>query len=252
MERQIHRITHPFILVRAFITFIWIGISTVVYSCVCLVLNLFSSKAAYGIGKLWSQQILTVSGVKVKASGRENLEAHKKYTLICNHQSYMDIVALISSTPLRLSFVAKKELFRQPFFGWAIKALGHIPLDRSSARKARDSFTLAASRLRREDISLVLFPEGTRSPDGKTGEFKQGSFTLVIQAGQTVIPVAIQGSRNVLPKHSLLIRPGTIKIIYGSPIDIRPFKMTEKDKISRQVRQAIIDMIQIEELRTTS
>jgi 1-acyl-sn-glycerol-3-phosphate acyltransferase len=228
------------ITLRGMLTLLWVFISTGIYSPICIVLCLFSKKAGYAVGKLWSQQILAIGGVKVKVSGLENLNPYQKYAVIGNHQSNLDIQSLISIAPLYLYFMAKKELFNIPFLGWGLRALGHFPIDRRNARRTFETFSLATQRLRKKNyMSLVIFPEGTRSPDGKLGEFKKGSFTVVLDAGMPILPVIIRRSNEVLPKTSLLVRPGEISITFLKPIDIAPYQPNAKAELSQFVRETI-------------
>lgn len=228
------------IVFRGYLTLAWTFLSTGIYSLCCIAVSLFSRKAGYAIGKLWSRQILAVGGVTLNVRGLENIAPHAKYSVIGNHQSNLDIQSLISVTPLYLYFMAKKELFSIPFLGWGIRALGHFAIDRSNARKTFKTFSEAAQRLKRTPhMSMVLFPEGTRSADGTLGEFKQGSFTVVLEAGLPILPVVIQGAREVLPKESLLVRPGTINITFLKPIDISRWHAQDKAGLVQHVREAI-------------
>ena len=226
----------PAAVVRGTITLLWAVLSTCFYGPACIVVCWFSQKAGYAIGKLWSRQILAVGGVTVRVNGLENIAPRTKYAVIGNHSSNLDIQSLIAVTPLFLYFMAKKELFSIPILGWGMGALGHIPIDRANARKTYNTFAEAARRLRTtEHMSLVLFPEGTRSPDGTLGEFKQGSFTVVLEAGLPILPVAIQGTRLVLPKNSALIRSGAITITFLKPIDISSWPSKDKAGLTQHV-----------------
>ncbi len=228
------------ILFRGLVTFFWVLLSTAVYSPLCIVTCWFSQKAGYAIGKLWSQQILGVGGVTLRVRGLENIAPNTKYSVLGNHQSNLDIQSLISVTPLYLYFMAKKELFSIPLLGWGIRALGHFAIDRSNARKTFKTFSEAAQRLKHtKHMSMVLFPEGTRSVDGTLGEFKQGSFTVVLEAGLPILPVAIQGAYSVLSKKSVLVRPGTITITFLKPIDISNWPANDKAGLVQHVRESI-------------
>ena len=123
-----------------------------------------------------------------------------------------------------------------PFFGWGMAALGHVSIDRSSPRKARQSIDRGVDHLKRHYLSLILFPEGTRSPDGKLGQFKQGSFALGLAAGVNVVPLAIRKASERLPKKSLIVRPGIVYLDIGDPFD--PAGM-EKDILADKVRGEI-------------
>ncbi|MCD4812713.1 1-acyl-sn-glycerol-3-phosphate acyltransferase [bacterium] len=244
MSGKATRFKTPAIFIRAIIANCWSQFSIGLYSIPCIVVSLFSRNAAYAIGRLWSRHVLAVGGVRLEIRGKENLDPTKEYTFLSNHQSQLDIMALMSGTPRRLAFLAKKELFRTLFFGWGITALGMIPIDRRSPRRVRESFTRAAERVRAEPFSLLIFPEGTRSPDGRLQAFKQGSFTLVLEAGLEVVPVSIQGSHRILPKGVFGMIPGTITLTFAKPFDPRKYSAQQKQEISREVYAQITAMVQ--------
>jgi 1-acyl-sn-glycerol-3-phosphate acyltransferase len=135
--------------------------------------------------------------------------------------------------------MAKKELFRIPVFGWGIRVLGHLPVDRSRARKARESILAAVRKVRGEDISLLVFPEGTRSVTGELGEFKPASFALAIEAGVEVLPIALSGTHRILGKKSWRIRPGKIGLSIGMPISLDHNRGMSKKDLSEKVYEAL-------------
>jgi 1-acyl-sn-glycerol-3-phosphate acyltransferase len=219
---------------------LWAVASTVVYGTVTLCISPFNNRLARYIAHLWCIHLLFMCGVRVTTAGVEKLDSKERYVFISNHQSFFDIPVLYAGLPFSLSFIAKKELFFIPFFGWGIAAIGHIWIDRENARAARKSITRAISKLKRQCISLVLFPEGTRSITGQVGEFKRGSFTLALEAGVSVVPVSICGTRDVLPKKSTRFRPGTATLVIGDPILPADLSTLDKTKLSELVREKII------------
>lgn len=244
---QTTRYQSSMVYIRAMTTYVWSMLSIGLYSIPCIFLSFFSRKAAYAIGKLWCKHILLVGGVKLVVRGLGNIDPQKKYTFLSNHQSQMDIMSLMLATPQRLAFIAKKELFQTLFFGWGISALGMIPIDRRSARHARDSFTLAAKRVREESFSLLVFPEGTRSADGTLQPFKQGSFTLVLEAGLETVPVAIHGGHRILPKGAKGVLSGTIIVEFGKPFNPKTYSSQQKKEIAQSVYEQIHEMVQKQE-----
>ena len=141
--------------------------------------------------------------------GTERIRPGTSYVFLSTHQSYMDIPAMLGYLPAQLRIAAKKVLFRIPFMGWHLTRAGHIPIDRSSSAQAIASMQRAAAYLH-DGICAFIFPEGTRSRDGVLQPFKKGGFKLAIQAGVPIIPVTIIGSRQVLPRDSIIFRPGPI------------------------------------------
>jgi 1-acyl-sn-glycerol-3-phosphate acyltransferase len=219
---------------------LWAVISTVAYGSATLLASLFSNRLARVITHLWCIHLLFFCGIRVKTVGRDKLEGWERCVFIVNHQSYFDIPVLHAGLPYSLSFIAKKELFFIPFFGWGIAAIGHIWIDRENARAARTSITRAIAMLKRKNISLVLFPEGTRSITGEVGEFKRGSFTLAFEAGVPVVPVTICGTRDILPKRSGRFRPGIATLVIGDPIAPAELAGLDKTKLSEIVKERIV------------
>ncbi len=224
-------------LIRVPIFLLWVISSTIVYSIICILMCLVASSVSRYIGRLWTIHLLRMGGVKVVVDGLEKLDPSKRYVFISNHQSALDIPVIIAGLKHYVSFIAKKELFMIPFFGWGISALGHIRIDRSNPRKARSSLDKAVMRLKKLNTSLILFPEGTRSTDGQLGEFKQGSFALALMAGVQVVPLTIKDAMLRLPKKSWRINPGTIYLQIGDPIDVTP--QTTKAEICQKAYDAI-------------
>lgn len=224
-------------LIRVPIFLLWVISSTIVYSIICILMCLVASSVSRYIGRLWTIHLLRMGGVKVVVDGLEKLDPSKRYVFISNHQSALDIPVIIAGLKHYVSFIAKKELFMIPFFGWGISALGHIRIDRSNPRKARSSLDKAVMRLKKLNTSLILFPEGARSTDGQLGEFKQGSFALALMAGVQVVPLTIKDAMLRLPKKSWRINPGTIYLQIGDPIDVTP--QTTKAEICQKTYDAI-------------
>ncbi len=220
--------------------FAWAGVSTVVYGTIILLVCLFSNPLARAIAHLWCIHLLTVCGVRVNTRGLEKIHGVDRCVFIVNHQSYFDIPVLYAGLPYALSFIAKKELFFIPFFGWGIAAIGHIWIDRENARAARSSISRAIAMLKRKNISLVLFPEGTRSMTGEVGSFRRGSFTVALEAMVPVIPVSIRGTRDILPKKSGLVRPGKATLVIGDPVLPAQLSGLDKPALSAIVKERIV------------
>jgi 1-acyl-sn-glycerol-3-phosphate acyltransferase len=184
---------------------------------------------------------MALCGVRLQVTGREKLRSGERYLFFSNHQSALDIPVFYAALDRPLCFIAKKELFLIPFFGWGISVMGHVRIDRGSARKARLSLTRAVARLKRLHFSLILFPEGTRSVDGRLREFKQGSFALALEAGVWVVPVAIRKANERLRKKSLIVNCGPVLLDIGDPID--PAGMN-KGQLSALVRDKIAEIVE--------
>jgi len=191
------------------------------------------------VASLWAHILLFLSNTKVKVIGEDNLLYGKPQILMANHQSDFDILITLAHIPLQFRWIAKKELFAIPIFGAAMRSAGYIEIDRSNREKALQSIDEAALRIRRGK-SVMTFPEGTRSRDGEIKALKQGAFHLAIQSDVPIVPVTIIGSGRIMPKRSLRIRPGQIKLIIGKPIKVTPYDIEKRHELIENVRNEII------------
>ena len=226
---------------RAFFFVGWILLSAPVYGILCICLSLFFPNLARKIGRLWNVHLLAMGGVKIIVRGAEKLDKNKRYVFIANHQSALDIPVVYATIKHGISFIAKKELFYIPIFGWGMAAVGHVWIDRSNARKARSSIIRAVKHLRKSRVSLVLFPEGTRSADGTIGDFKTASFTLALQAGVQAVPVVLHDTRLCLPKSTIMLRPGVIHVDICDPLDVNEAEIS-KVELSNKIRNIICEV----------
>lgn len=196
-------------------------------------------KVVYRINKFWTWAILFAGGVKLKITGLEKLDPQRQYIFMVNHQSNVDIPILVQSLPrYQLRWIAKKELVWVPFFGWAMWATKHITVDRARPIDAVKSLRRAKERIA-AGISVVVFPEGTRSRDGQLQRFKKGGFFLAVETGTDVVPVTIIGSRKLLPFGSWQLRSGTVEIAIESPISIAGYRPGNLRLLVDQVHAAI-------------
>ena len=178
------------------------------------------------------------SGVSVEVSGVEGIEHGKPYIFAANHQSQFDIFVLQGFLGFDFRWLAKKELFKVPVFGYAMRLAGYIPVDRSHGRQALKSLDEAAERIA-AGVSVVIFPEGTRSMDGNLLPFKPGAMVLAIKAGVPVVPVAIVGTHQVLPKGKLLARSGRVIIRVGEPIATRGYVLKDKRVLAARIEESV-------------
>jgi 1-acyl-sn-glycerol-3-phosphate acyltransferase len=177
-----------------------------------------------------------LAGVKVEIQGMENLQPGRSYIFMSNHVSNLDPPILVPSVPGRCSVLVKKEVFRVPIFGTAMRVADLVPVDRSNREAAIESVRAAAEVLRR-GLNMVIYPEGTRSTDGRLLPFKKGPFHLAIEAGVPVIPVTILGTAECWPKGTWAIRPGNATLIFHPAID--PSGFADRDTFMTAVRQQI-------------
>ena len=196
-------------------------------------------KNVYCITRFWSRVILALSGVKIKVRGLSRLDDRQRYLFLVNHQSNIDIPVLIQSLPdFQLRWIAKKELLWVPFFGWAMWAGKHIIVDRADSTGAFGSLKKAAARIA-SGISVVVFPEGTRSPDGQLLPFKRGGFLLAAKTGVSIVPVTISGSGKIMPKGDWRVRPGTVEVHVSDPISMTDHRQGSLRALATDVRRIV-------------
>ena len=174
--------------------------------------------AAHWCARAWSWLILATTGVEVTVKGLDRVKLGETYVFISNHQSIYDIPVIFASLPFQLRIIAKESLGRFPFLGWHLIRAGHLLVDR---RKPDPSGILNRWRsLVADRLSLIIFPEGTRSPDGEVGRFKAGSFLLALQAGLTIVPLSVSGTVHVMKKNRLMTCPGQVTLQVHDPISM--------------------------------
>ena len=216
-----------------------IGAYTVVLGTASLVSSLVDRRGhfAHGCARVWSWLILATTGVSVDVRGLELLEPRKTYVFVSNHQSIYDIPVIFSSLPYQLRIIAKESLGQFPFLGWHLRRSGHLLVDRR--RPDRAGILDRWRALVGEGLSLIIFPEGTRSPDGRIGPFKAGSFLLAIEAGLPIVPLSIDGTRQVMPKGRLMTCPGRATLVVHAPIETAAIDVGDARELATRVRHII-------------
>ncbi len=193
---------------------------------------------AYQLARMWSRGWLWLAGVRPEVSRESELDPSQGYVFLANHQSYFDIPTLIHTLPGQTRFMAKRGLFQIPIFGWALHAGGFIPVDRRDRKSGRATFAAALDRLSR-GRSVLIFPEETRSRDGRLLPFKRGGILLALKSGYPIVPVGISGTAAVQPPGSLRVRPGPVTVRYGMPIEVADFAAEERRGLAVQVRAEV-------------
>jgi 1-acyl-sn-glycerol-3-phosphate acyltransferase len=227
-------------MARALLTILVVLLATLVLGTLAIVVCVLRPGGAWlmPLARLWSRLVLWAAGVRFTAACDPSIDPRRPAVYACNHQSLFDIPVLVLTMPADFRMVAKKSLLHIPIFGWALWLAGFLFIDRSNRERAIGTLARAAERLRR-GTSIVVFAEGTRSPDGTLLPFKRGGFVLAIQAGVPIVPVAIRGGRSVLAKGSLALKPGTMEVTYGAPLETTGFVYETRDRLVTQVRDRI-------------
>ncbi len=201
---------------------------TAVMGCISSICSIWDKR---GITQHWlarqgSRMLLWCAFAHWHATGAEKLDPDGTYVLVANHASFLDIPVILSAVPVEVRFFAKKSLFSVPFIGWYLQR-GHLAVERGDARASLKSMLEGARVIKERRISVLLFPEGGRSPEGMR-PFIEGAAYIAIKAGVPVVPIGLVNTRKVLPMHSLLLRPGRIEVHVGDPIETAG--MTPRDR----------------------
>jgi 1-acyl-sn-glycerol-3-phosphate acyltransferase len=216
-----------------------ITVYTIVLGTASLASSLFDRRGifAHGCARTWSWLILATTGVSVELHGLERLERGRTYVFVSNHQSIYDIPVIFASLPYQLRIIAKESLGAFPFVGWHLRRTGHLLVDRR--RPDRSGILTRWRALVGEGLSLIIFPEGTRSADGRVAPFKAGSFLLAIEAGLPVVPVSVDGTRFVMRKGGLTTCPGHVRLSVHAPIDTAGLAVGEARPLAARVREIV-------------
>ena len=191
---------------------------------------------------------LRLTGVDVKVTGQEHLDAAQPYVFVANHWSYLDAAPLFAFTGRRMGMVAKKELLKAPILGYGMGFVNVIAIDRSNRERAVESIRIATERLR-SGISFGVCPEGTRARPGEMLPFKKGAFHMAVRAGVPVVPIALRNSDALMPRGAAEAWPGTIEMVMLPPVETS-WVSSEEDlqKLVEQVQAAIMKELGVEKI----
>jgi 1-acyl-sn-glycerol-3-phosphate acyltransferase len=215
-------------------------LATAVFGSLAICLSLISptSDPVHLVARAWARSILFVSGVSVDVRGVSEINPDHSYVYMSNHLSNFDIPVLLAHLPVQFRWLAKAELFRIPLFGRAMRGAGYISIDRFDRESAFASIEEAASRIR-QGVSVMIFPEGTRSRDGCLQSFKKGGFVLAVDARVPVVPLVIQGTQAIMPKGSRLIHPNPVTLMICPPVKTEGYSRETKEQLMDSVHQMI-------------
>lgn len=192
--------------------------------------------------QLWAQLLLGACGVRLSVEGREKVDPAQRYIVVSNHQSHIDVPCLMRALPIPVRFIAKRELFKVPIFGRAMRALGEVDVDRRNPAEAHRKLMEAQEGVARV-YSLLFFAEGHRSPDGRLLPFKRGAVVMALQLGLPLLPVAVSGTNRILRPGWNALRPGPARVEIGDPIQPGEDTPAERERLLAAVREQIEAMI---------
>ncbi|MBI3769415.1 MAG: 1-acyl-sn-glycerol-3-phosphate acyltransferase [Deltaproteobacteria bacterium] len=217
-------------------------VDTAVWILFILVASLLDREAriAFRVAQWWAWANLKLTGTCVAVDGLAQLDPRRSYVFVSNHRSNLDVLALVVALwNFQLRWVAKEELFRIPLFGWAMRAMKQIMVNRANHAQAIASLATAKQRMH-DGISVVFFPEGTRSEGAEMLPFKKGGFVFALETGVTVVPIAITGTASILPRTGWIVRRGgDVRVSICRPITTATRTRDDRDALLAEVRNAI-------------
>jgi len=229
-------------MIRTVVVIIWTVLATAFFSFLAILASLLdkSGQAPHLVARVWGRSLLFAARVKVTVENPANIDPTRSYIYMSNHQSNFDIPVLLAYLPVQFRWLAKVELFRIPVFGFAMQRAGYISIDRSDRKAAILSLKRAAGIIR-GGVSVLIFPEGTRSRDGNIRPFKSGGFILAIDSGVPIVPVIVHGTFPIMPKDRLRIRPGRVTLEIQKPVETTQYSRKQKADLMEKVRQIIAE-----------
>ena len=216
---------------------------TALFACLSLVAAFVPPRGRlmFHVARTWARGLLWASLLPVEAEFETPLDRRRPFVFLANHQSLFDIPAMLATVPGQTRFLAKKSLFRIPIFGWALWLGGFVPVDRSDRASGRKSFSSALDRLQ-SGVSILIFPEETRSLDGRVLPFRKGGLLLALKSGLPAVPAGIEGTFDVQKRTSFVIRPRTIRVHYGAPVALAESSVRRLGELGDSLRTRVAEL----------
>ncbi len=226
---------------QTWIIVVWFVMVTIVIATTVIVCAFFSrtGNVPHLLARWWANSILWVSRARITVTGAEKLEPGRSYIFMANHQSNADIPLLLGRLPAQFRWLAKAELFKIPIFGRAMRGVGYISIDRSNRKSAFESLKQAALTIR-NGTSVLIFPEGTRSRDGRILPFKKGGFVLAVDSQVPIVPIIIHGTGGIMPKGRFMIRPAPVTMAILDPVETADYTRKTKDALLECIRAILV------------
>jgi 1-acyl-sn-glycerol-3-phosphate acyltransferase len=224
----------------------WFVLGTLIFFGVPLLALILALTWPFDRGRYWVGRIfrqiavftVTVNPLwRFRWTGARPADPRRPYVVVSNHESFADIL-LLSHLPWEMKWLSKAEIMRIPFLGWCMHLAGDIPIWRGKMESARDAMGIAVETLRRR-VSVMIFPEGTRSPKEEMLPFKDGAFRLAIEAGVPVLPLVLTGTRDALAKHDWRMNPARATVVVLDPIETTGLTLNDVTALKERVRTVI-------------
>ena len=229
-------------MIRTTYIIVWVVLTTIFWGIIAIIISFFTrtGNPIHNIARIWAKGILFASQIRVNVKGLKNIVPSQSYVYMSNHQSNFDIPVLLAHLPVQFRWLAKAELFKIPLFGRAMRGAGYVEIDRFNQESAFRSIAEAAGKIK-NGLSVLIFPEGTRSRDGRIRPFKKGGFILAVDAGVPIVPIILQGTWDIMEKSSLRIKTGEVVLNIEKPIATIRYSRENKNDLIETVRQVICE-----------
>jgi len=204
---------------------------------VCMLFGLRDAFLSYGY---WMMKVgRLILNIDLDVAGLDRLDRRTPYVFMSNHLSFLDAPLLVTVIDRPVRFVVKRFVFRVPVLGLGMRFAGYVPLDKEGVGEGRKRIALAVELIRTRGYSFLVYPEGTRSPEGELLPFRRGGFFLALDAGATIVPVTIKGTYELMPRGARRIRKGRVRIVFHEPIAVSGHTAETMPELMERVRAAI-------------
>ena len=215
-------------------------LSTALMGTISALVSFFDSsgRTQHRVARAWARMVVRFAGARVRVEGLQHMVPGASYVIVANHLSFMDIPVILAHMPVEIRFLAKRSLFKAPFIGYHLRRAGHLPVEREDVRASLRTMADAAEMIRSRGISALIFPEGGRSPQ-EMREFREGAAYIAIRAGAPVVPVGLDGTRQILPMGSIHVKPGEVVLRIGQPIPTVGLKIRDRRALTEQLQRQV-------------